>query len=184
MIGCLNIMFTDTPFKAQLLKQATGLVAEQQKSVYDILSSLNLSRLGPVALIRGLVACGRTDILFANSPSSTGESGTLFDQLYQYISILCKGDITLHYQAFQILLLWYTKLTKSSSSEEESNNLTSTLESTLDLVVLNWDSPVEDVPEAVVDIFACMMTIWQTKKGLTLKHSVIYFVFLFSLTGL
>jgi hypothetical protein len=160
----LNFFFTDSACTVEFLKQENCLDADQQQCVYDILSSLTQTRLGPVSLIRGMVACGRTDILFADSQACAGDTKMLFEQLYQYIFILCKGDITLHYQAFQILLLWYTKLTKSPSSVE-SSSLTSILESTLDLVVLNWDSPVEDVPEAVVDIFACMMTAWLKVKG-------------------
>ncbi|XP_060555360.1 tRNA (32-2'-O)-methyltransferase regulator THADA-like [Ruditapes philippinarum] len=158
-----QVLNADSACTVEFLKQENCLDADQQQCVYDILSSLTHAKLGPVSLIRGMVACGRTDILFADSQACAGDTKMLFKQLYQYISILCKGDITLHYQAFQILLLWYAKLTKSPSSVE-SSSLTSILESTLDLVVLNWDSPVEDVPEAVVDIFACMMTAWLKVK--------------------
>ncbi|XP_053378455.1 thyroid adenoma-associated protein homolog [Mercenaria mercenaria] len=161
-----QVLCADSTFRQELLEQ-TDLDTRQQKSVHDDLSLLTSSRLGPISLIRGVVACGRTDILFADCSVNKGTSQLLFEHLFEYICVLCRGDITLHYQAFQILLLWYTKLTKTPSSLEKiisTNNITSTLESTLEIVVLNWDSPVEDVPEAVVDIFSCMMSVWETMK--------------------
>lgn len=148
-----------------------GTIQQRATEVLSKMCSLTSSKLGPVSVIRGLVSCGNTDLLLAEIPLSTEESTVIFQQIFQFICILCQGDITLHYQAFQILLLWYTRLTKLPSRLERKtlmSQFTSILESTLNLVMLNWDSPVEDVPEAVVDTFSCMMSVWDTAEGIYL----------------
>ena len=95
---------------------------------------------------------------------SVGE--IIFIKLFHYICTLCEGDITLHYHAFQVLLLWFSRLTKLISTLESSivANFTSICGRTLHLVLLNMDSPIEDVPEAVVEIFGLLLGIWSHFK--------------------
>lgn len=45
-----------------------------------------------------------------------------------------------------------------------STKCASILKSSWELVMLNWDSPVEDVPEIVVEIFNQLMTLWEAVK--------------------
>lgn len=161
------VLFSESDFQLDQFRQCTEPGTDQQKFVYVELSKLTSSRLGSLSLIRGMVSCGREDILLSKAKYQNNET-SLFHELFQYIFILCQGDITLHYQAFNICLLWYTRLTKIASTCESlivNSKFTSTLESTLDLVILNWDSPVEDVPEAVVDTFTFMMSVWERIKG-------------------
>lgn len=166
-----QVLCSDSTFKVDMLDDtwAPSVTQEQAVEILTRLRSLTAHKPGPVALLRGVVSCGNKDILLADGVVPMDESPILFQQMYQYICVLCQGDITLHYQAFQILLLWYARLTKIPSILESKilkSHFTSTSESTWNLVMLNWDSPVEDVPEAVVDIFSNMMSVWETAKDI------------------
>ena len=153
--------------------------------IIEKLSKTTINELGSLALIRGCVACGRKEFLSFNSAWSENnlaeDSGHITDQkllkdelnskcveeimfikLFRYICTVCEGDITVHYHAFQVLLLWFSRMTKLISTLESSidNNFTSICEITLHLVLLNMDSPIEDVPEAVMEIFGHLLGIW------------------------
>ena len=137
--------------------------------------------LGPIALLRGFVACGKPDILLEHLPDTeecdgansevrhTGQT-TLLEFLYDCILALCNGDITVHYQAFQTLSLWYVRVSRLLSSKEVEivglvSRLPPLLESTLAQVVTSWASPVDDVPEIVVEVFSTMMTTWASMQA-------------------
>ncbi|XP_052768692.1 thyroid adenoma-associated protein homolog isoform X2 [Mya arenaria] len=173
----------DENFDTSHLKHDQFYSSRSREFIIAHLSSVTSRTLGPVALLRGLVTCGNTDILLARmgngetsvlSPESLQteaghlQSQTFMTELFSYIHTLCQGDLTIHFQAFQILSLWYIRLTKFLTSQQDvdiGTTLVTIQESTLNLVVLNWDSPVADVPEAVVEVFTSMMTVWVSLKG-------------------
>ena len=135
----------------------------------DRFSNLTEKDMGTVAFIRGVIACGSNDILFHNMNSSVLDQSLppLCFTLFNYITSICQGNITLHYHSFQILLLWYTRITKISIVQESiqlTDQICSIIRQTHELLILNWDSPVEDVAEAVVDIFDHMMSLWSRVK--------------------
>ena len=157
--------------------------------ICQILSTTTINQLGPLSLIRGCVACGRKEFLSFKSlcrenevdvePGCSTDKNLMtekmnsncvdeitFIKLFRYICTLCEGDITVHYHAFQVLLMWFSRLTKLISTFESSivDNFTSICKSTLHLVLLNMDSPIEDVPEAVVDIFGYLLGVWSQFK--------------------
>lgn len=173
--------------------------------VQSSLNKLKISNMGPIAFLRGVVACGSENLLLSglqlnvtdDLSSCLGDNCDKLDgvkplilQLWQYIYSLCQGDLTIHYHAFQILSLWLTRLTKVASnlksgklvdqcsskikseksvtqcslvveSEMLVNFCTSVVKSIWELVMLNWDSPVEDVPEIIVEIFSKVLTVWE-----------------------
>ena len=147
------------------------------------MSELAINDIGPLSLIRGYVTCGKLEFLsyqlfYSDNPigehlSSTiksqdssemrsKESESTFCKLFFYICVLCEGDITIHYHAFQLMLLWFSRLNKLISATENSlvNNFTSIYESSLHLLLLNIDSPVEDVPDTLVEMFGYLLEIW------------------------
>ena len=155
--------------------------SEESVDVSVLLSDVTLSGIGALSLIRGCVTCGSKQFLSCqfpdsgtsgqkhslNNPHGNSETESAFIKLFHYTCILCEGDITIHYHAFQLLLLWFSRLTKFISTMESSivNNFTSIYESSLRLVLLNMDSPVEDVPEAVVEIFGHLLGVWEQFRG-------------------
>ena len=149
----------------------------------DEMSELTINNIGALALIRGCVTCGKEEFLsfpplgddipvteylshsisLQDSRSSNKkEPDTVFFKLFCFIYVLCDGDITIHYHAFQVLLLWFSRLTKLTSTSESLliTKLTFIYESSLQLLLLNMDSPVEDVPDAVVETFAHLLEVW------------------------
>lgn len=149
------------------------------------LSRLTSENLGPLALIRGTVACVKPEILWMNNKKHESDLRTekcldirlsLVQRLFEYTKILCQGSLTLHYHAFEILILWYKNWTKlysclEISMEKCSIEIDSTktafasiLEQTVELVILYWESPIKDVPESVVDVFSLAMSVWMDVK--------------------
>ncbi|KAK3600906.1 hypothetical protein CHS0354_013283 [Potamilus streckersoni] len=152
--------------------------------------------LGALSLLRGMVVCGKAEILLhtcilsneqaaflessnqgavhhqhclsANRNSeytqqTTNESTVFHLKLFAPVAIFCKGEITLQYQAFQLLLLWYRRLKKmSANSDFNRYNLSLVFNQTLELIWLNWDSPVEDAAESVETVLESMMDMAQS----------------------
>ena len=110
--------------------------------------------------------CSTEEKLMKEKVNSNCVEEITFIKLFHYICTLCEGDITIHYHAFQVLLMWFSRLTKLISTLESSiaDNFTSICKSTLHLVLLNMDSPIEDVPEAVVEIFGYLLGGWSRFK--------------------
>ena len=130
--------------------------------IQKCLGDIDINDMGPIALLRGIVACGNQNMLISTNMTLGALNSTepnLF-QIWPYIQSLCQGDLTVHYQSFQILALWFARVLKSTSSLKSEHQMTTILKSSWELVVLNWDSPVEDVPELIVDIFTQAMTLW------------------------
>lgn len=161
------------------------LSVSASENVLKTLSEVTISEIGSLSLIRGCVNCSRKEVLSYKAPSSETCTDESFDQkqltdsltliyekhniffkLFHYICLLCEGDITIHYHAFQVLVLWFSRLTKLASSQESSivSNFTSVWERAIYLVLLNMDSPIEDVPEAVVEIFGYLLGVWNEYK--------------------
>ncbi|KAL3874710.1 hypothetical protein ACJMK2_037685 [Sinanodonta woodiana] len=155
--------------------------------------------LGALSILRGMVVCGKSEILLHTSilsneqatllessthsalhhqhclsanrisectQQTTNESTVFHLKLFTPVAIFCKGEITLQYQAFQLLPLWYKRLKKlSASSDLNGLDLSSIFNQTLELIWLNWDSPVEDAAESVKTVLESMMDMVQSVPG-------------------
>lgn len=133
------------------------LVLHQLKSRHiNFDNSLNTNGIGCLSLLNGIVACGCDKILHYS------QDGDLFYfQLFKQICSHCEGPVSFHYHAFHLLLLWYKKLKATLKDLRKKNISSETIHhiftKTLQLIWLNWGSPVEDVPGLVTDIFRFLM---------------------------
>lgn len=129
--------------------------------------------LGTLSLVKGVLLCGSKDIMHYHgntvSDSTLNEKGdnsiSFLTNLFPVISHFCQGPIKLHYHAFSLLQSWYKKLVISLSDDKQlilprKNCGTDIFDTTLNLVFLNWDSPVEDVPVIVGDVFKLLLESW------------------------
>lgn len=173
-------LFTESQIDIQVLQNQMNNPAISVDAIRSDINKLTILHLGPLAFLRGVVACGSQDLLVSelssfyleNDLAGSGndqKSTELFVfQLWLYIHVLCEGDITLHYHAFQILSLWFSRVVKLTSLLKSSNvgrKCAYMVRRAWELVMLNWDSPVEDVPEIVVEIFGYVMTMWEFAKS-------------------
>ncbi|KAL4237396.1 hypothetical protein ACF0H5_002114 [Mactra antiquata] len=163
-----HVLCSEKKFNVQSL-QDTSEDTSYHNTLKTKLTECTSHNIGPVAILRGIVACGNSDILFLDCSHGNQKTVPFFYKLFEYILVLCEADLTVHYQAFLMLQIWYSRLDKISSTLESSLNgfnSTSILESSWSIVLLNWDSPVEDVPEIVVNVFTSMMSVWARIKDL------------------
>ena len=123
--------------------------------------SLNESTFAESAFLGGILACAKEDILF----QQCGDNLCVIDWLFSHIARLCYG--VQQYQAFQLLLQWYNKVSVYRSSSKcdalFKSTLTPVVKDTMTLVWTNLDSPVEGVNQLVIEIFSNLIN--------CLKHS-------------
>ena len=115
--------------------------------------------IGHIALMKGVLSCG----------SMPMQNGTFVQKCFEEIIKFCNGPISVHYHAFCTLEQFYNKI-KTSVSGIIIPDMLST---TIDTIWLNWDSPVQDVPQIVVRIFSTMLHVWQNLYKLSLCHDII-----------
>ncbi|XP_062621565.1 tRNA (32-2'-O)-methyltransferase regulator THADA-like [Saccostrea cucullata] len=122
--------------------------------------SLLQLRLGAIAMVKGMLACASDSCLAFHSKDSVPFCVELFSVVHEF----CMGPISLRYHAFNLLQTWFNKFLHLVSSEliESENFIDSCLnKKTIDVVWLNWDSPVEDVSELAADSLKCLFEVWQ-----------------------
>lgn len=122
-------------------------------------STCALTSLGQLSLVKGLVACSDTKVL-----SYKRNCECYIVRLFSVIYNFCKGPVIFQYQAFNLLSLYFKKLHKLAMDKNVTLNVfadnVNIVELTLELVWLNWDSPVEDVPGFVMQTFTLLLDLW------------------------
>ncbi|XP_061173032.1 tRNA (32-2'-O)-methyltransferase regulator THADA-like [Saccostrea echinata] len=122
--------------------------------------SLLQLRLGAIAMVKGMLACASDICLAFHSKDSVPFCVELFSVVHEF----CMGPISLRYHAFNLLQTWFNKFLHLVSSEliQSEDFIDSCLnKKTLDVVWLNWDSPVDDVSELAADSLKCLFEVWQ-----------------------
>ncbi|KAJ8308353.1 hypothetical protein KUTeg_013227 [Tegillarca granosa] len=131
---------------------------ESEDFVLDT-STCTLTSLGQLSLLKGVVACSDTKVL-SYKKSSECYIVRLFSVIYKF----CKGPVIFQYQAFNLLCLYFKRLYKLATDKDLTLNIfadnVNIVELTLELVWLNWDSPVEDVPDFVIQTFTLLLELW------------------------
>ncbi|XP_060068955.1 thyroid adenoma-associated protein homolog isoform X2 [Ylistrum balloti] len=119
--------------------------------------------LGPVCLVKGMVACSSAELLCYQGEN---QSNIFITDLYPVMIGYCTGPINLHFHSFSLLLSWFKKFSMCLSQSENFHigklEISAIFPQTLTLVYLNWDSPVEDVAEIVGEIFRMLLECWDT----------------------
>lgn len=122
--------------------------------------SLLQLRLGAIAMVKGILACASDDCLAFHSKDSVPFCVELFSEVHEF----CMGPLSLRYHAFSLLQTWFTKFLHLVSSEavQSKDFIESCLiKKTLDIVWLNWDSPVDDVSELASESLKCLFEVWE-----------------------
>ncbi|XP_033735737.1 thyroid adenoma-associated protein homolog isoform X2 [Pecten maximus] len=146
----------DIQFSTESLRGSRHTSSDQINASYR-------KSLGAICLVKGIVACSSTELLCYHG---NNQSNTFITDLFPVIVGYCCGPINLHFHSFSLLLSWYKKcsicLTKNDNFHVECIERSDIFSQTLNLVYLNWDSPVEDVAEIVGEIFRMMLECWNT----------------------
>lgn len=134
------------------------------------LHGLQKRSLGAVCLVKGIVACSSTELLCYHG---NNQSNLFITDLFPVIIGYCSGPINLHFHSFNLLLSWFKKLSICLALGElfhfEDIGRCDIFSHTLNLVYLNWDSPVDDVAELVGEIFRLLLECWNT---IAAKHKI------------
>lgn len=117
------------------------------------------STIGHIAFMKGVLSCG----------SMLMQNGSFVQKSFEEIIKFCNGSISVHYHAFCSLEQFYNKIPTSVSSMI----IPDMLSTTIDIIWLNWDSPVQDVPQIVIRIFSTMLHVWQNLYKLSFCHDII-----------
>ncbi|CAC5396754.1 unnamed protein product [Mytilus coruscus] len=125
------------------------------QSVEDI---PNKPTTGHIALIKGMLSCGNKIL----------QNGAFVLKCFHKIINICRGPLSFHYHAFNSLeqllsqvLQIVTVIKVLSADAELMSAIPKIVSETIDIVWLNWDSPVQDVPQIVIKIFSGMLQLWQ-----------------------
>ena len=122
--------------------------------------SLLQLRLGAVAMVKGMLACASDKCLAFHSREYVPFCVELFTEVHEY----CMGPISLRYHAFNLLQTWFSKFLHlvSTDAVQCKNFIQSYLmRKTLDIVWLNWDSPVDDVSELATGSLKSLFEVWE-----------------------
>nr|XP_022333463.1 thyroid adenoma-associated protein homolog [Crassostrea virginica]XP_022333464.1 thyroid adenoma-associated protein homolog [Crassostrea virginica] len=122
--------------------------------------SLLQLRLGAVAMVKGMLACASDKCLAFHSREYVPFCVELFTEVHEY----CMGPISLRYHAFNLLQTWFSKFLHlvSTDAVQCKNFIQSYLmKKTLDIVWLNWDSPVDDVSELATGSLKHLFEVWE-----------------------
>ncbi|XP_021346586.1 uncharacterized protein LOC110445988 isoform X1 [Mizuhopecten yessoensis] len=129
----------------------------------DLLSATYRKSLGPVCLLKGVIACTSAETLCHHADN---QSSTFITDVFPVIIGYCSGPINLHFHSFSLLLSWFKKfsmcLLQSTNFHIECLEGNDIFSKTLNLVYLNWDSPVEDVADIVGEVFRMLLGCWST----------------------
>lgn len=101
-----------------------------------------------IALIKEVLSCGNQIL----------ENGAFVIECFHEIIKFCRGPLSFHYHAFNTLeqllntvLQVVATVIKASSADTDFTSAIPKIVS--EIVWLNWDSPVQDVPQIVIKIF-------------------------------
>lgn len=122
--------------------------------------SLLQHRLGAIAMVKGMLACSSDECLAFHSKEYVPFCVELFTVAHEY----CIGPISIRYHAFNLLQIWFSKFLHLISSDvvQCKDFIQSYLmRTTLDIVRLNWDSPVDDVSELATGSLKCLFEVWE-----------------------
>ncbi|XP_052103689.1 thyroid adenoma-associated protein homolog, partial [Mytilus californianus] len=113
---------------------------------------------GHIGIIKGMLSCGNKIL----------QNGAFVLKCFHKIINFCRGPLSFHYHAFNSLeqllsqvLQIVTVIKVLSADAELMSAIPKIVSETIDIVWLNWDSPVQDVPQIVIRIFSGMLQIWQ-----------------------
>lgn len=121
---------------------------------------------GHLALLRGILT--HWNIFFKKT------SFLIF--CFEEVMELCIGSLSMHYHAFTTLEQLLSKvlhLLPSITTADIVHVSSSIINVVIKTVFLNWDSPVQDVPQIVIRIFSLMLQIWQHTYKLGSCHDII-----------
>ncbi len=124
--------------------------------------------LGQVAVVSGLLACGKHQLLCAPL-SAQSQDVNMFQWMFSVICDLCKGQH--QYHAFQLIVQWYRKVADILDQVEANfNSQSAIVKSTMEVVWTNLDSPVEGVNAAVMEVFDLLLSICEIQKSVSQIH--------------
>lgn len=111
-------------------------------------------------MVKGMLACSSDECLAFHSKEYVPFCVELFTVAHEY----CTGPISIRYHAFNLLQIWFSKFLHLISSDvvQCKDFIQSYLmRTTLDIVRLNWDSPVDDVSELATGSLKCLFEVWE-----------------------
>ena len=133
--------FVDKEFTFELLLKNNHEEAFQPEGVPE----LNMRN---IAIMKGILSCG----------SHLLQNQHFVKKCFDEIVWFCQGPMSLHYHAFSTLEQFLKLL--HSETNVTLWNIDDMTSATIDLVWLNWGSPVQDVPQTVTRIFTAVLQIW------------------------
>uniref|UniRef100_K1PGZ0 Thyroid adenoma-associated protein n=1 Tax=Magallana gigas TaxID=29159 RepID=K1PGZ0_MAGGI len=122
--------------------------------------SLLQQRLGAIAMVKGMLACSSDECLAFHSKEYVPFCVELFTVVHEY----CMGPISIRYHAFNLLQIWFSKflhLISSDAIQCKDFIQSYLMRTTLDIVRLNWDSPVDDVSELATGSLKYLFEVWE-----------------------
>ena len=145
---------------------------DKEDKLWDAFRKDKQTSFSHIAMLNGVICCGREDILCQPLGAATSSRELLILLIFPQICQFCQAHS--QYYSYQLLSQWYRKARnilemihatpkrKRKLSARRSNFTLSTLQ----ILWNNLDSPVDGVPNCIQDIFASYLGIIQAERRL------------------